>query len=92
VSDRTCEFKCKDSPVLSDINKYDSSIYSSPETVGHEVVHFYSQNDVVLPQFRDSNKQNIVHFLKKLDEFIELEHVPSKLKSPLAIISDCCTK
>jgi len=63
-------------------------------TVGHEVVHchYSTLNDIVLPQFRDPNKQNMVHFLKKLDEFIELECVPSKLKSYLAIISVTYTR
>jgi hypothetical protein len=51
-------------------------------------------NDVMLPKFHDSSKQNPVQFLCDLDSYFNLKHVPEVLKLPVAIraISDSYTK
>jgi hypothetical protein len=51
--------------------------------------HYSTLNDIVLPQF---NQKIYSTFLEEIRLIHKLECVPSKLKSPLAIISDSCTR
>jgi hypothetical protein len=46
-----------------------------------------AMNDVSLPKFSDSSKQNVVGFLTELSEYFKLRAIPKTLKLPLAIRS-----
>jgi hypothetical protein len=51
-------------------------------------------NDIVLPKFHDSRKQNVVQLLAKLDDYYSLKRVPETRKLPIAMkkISDSYSK
>jgi hypothetical protein len=51
-------------------------------------------NELVLPIYSDSSKQNIVNILRELDEYFRLKCVPDSVKLPTAMqaITDNYTK
>src|SRR5215471_12069283 len=42
-------------------------------------------NELTLPQFYDSTKQIVLHFLRDLDEYYRIKNIPESLRLPLAM-------
>jgi hypothetical protein len=51
-------------------------------------------NELTLPQFHDSSRQIVLHFLCDLDEYYQIKNIPESLKLPLAMraVSDPIAK
>ena len=69
----------------------ESAIVNVPPDMFASNLHL---NELTLPQFYDSSRQIVLHFLRNLDEYYRIKNIPESLKLPLAMraVSDPIAK
>jgi hypothetical protein len=72
-------------------NNVESAIVNVPPDVFASNLHL---NELTLPQFHDSSRQIVLHFLRDLDEYYRIKNIPESFKLPLVMraVSDPTAK